>query len=95
MVVSEGIFKYEFATEFSIAQRDEFHEIKLNNVLEVTHCNIWNNFQSTCELSVENSTRHFDKPHYIYVTSRDRKLSADSLIVYDCHVKNTTRLGLQ
>jgi len=53
-----------FATECSIAQRDELYEIKLNNILEVTHCNISNNFQSTCKLSVENSTGHFDKPHF-------------------------------
>jgi len=52
-----------FATECSMAQENEFYEIKLNNVLAVTHCNIWNNFQSTCELSVEDSTGHFDKPH--------------------------------
>jgi len=53
------------------------------------------NIRFTCELSIENSTGHFDKPHSIYITSRDKKLSTCSLIVCDCHVKNTTRVELQ
>jgi hypothetical protein len=54
-----------FVTECSMARRDELYEIKFNNILEVTHCNVSNNFQSTCKLSVENSTGHFDKPNIL------------------------------